>query len=319
MKRIIVITILLMSAIWSAHALWSEAFDDYYFAQVTAAAGGATATGGTITNYTEGGTNFQAHIFLSNDTFAVSGGTLACDVLIVAGGAGGGGGVYHPGGGGAGGLVYGTNYTASGNITVTVGTGGLGGDGRVGEAYSDGGSNGYDSTFGLWTALGGGGGQAETRRAAQDGGSGGGATKSYQIGLSIQTNPAAGAIGYGNDGGGGNGSAPNYGSGGGGGAGAAGVTGTSTKGGDGGAGKQYSISGIATYYAGGGGGSAYIGTALNVGAGGTGGGGSAGQATGEAGYSGTDGTGGGGGAGYSHASNDGGDGGSGIVIVRYLK
>ena len=50
--------------------------------------------GGIITNYIESGTNFTAHIFLSNGTFTVSGGSLNCDVLVVAGGGAGGGDYY---------------------------------------------------------------------------------------------------------------------------------------------------------------------------------------------------------------------------------
>ena len=62
--------------------------------------GGGTATGGTIT--TSGA--YTIHTFSTGDNFIVSGGSLTCDVLIIAGG-GGGGGSGRGGGGGAGGLI----------------------------------------------------------------------------------------------------------------------------------------------------------------------------------------------------------------------
>jgi hypothetical protein len=45
----------------------------------------SSATGGTVTNYTVGGTNYQAHIFAGSGTLMVtSGGQM--EYLIVAGG-----------------------------------------------------------------------------------------------------------------------------------------------------------------------------------------------------------------------------------------
>ena len=71
-----------------------------------AEAGGINATGGAITNYTSGGTNFTAHVFTGDGTFTVTNlpAGLSFEILVVAGGGGGGGDVG--GGGGAGGLVY---------------------------------------------------------------------------------------------------------------------------------------------------------------------------------------------------------------------
>ena len=57
-----------------------------------------TVTGGTL--YTSGGYNYR--VFTSNGTLGVSGGTLSCDILVVAGG--GGAGWNCAGAGGAGGL-----------------------------------------------------------------------------------------------------------------------------------------------------------------------------------------------------------------------
>ena len=83
MKRLLSIALCLLAV--SAWA-WRGAFDDAYFARRAV----ATATGGIITNYTEGGTNFQAHIFTNVGTtnFVVSGGSLNCELLGVAGGGG---------------------------------------------------------------------------------------------------------------------------------------------------------------------------------------------------------------------------------------
>ena len=66
---------------------------------------GLTATGGVISDYTDGPAVYRAHIFTSSGTFSVSapgdfGDTV--EYLVVAGG-GGGGGAYEAGGGGAGG------------------------------------------------------------------------------------------------------------------------------------------------------------------------------------------------------------------------
>ena len=108
--------------------------------------GSGTATGGTIT--TNG--NYLIHTFtnVGSTNFVVTGGPLACDVLVVAGGGGGGGGYAYQayGGGGGGGVTNLTSYQASGSIDVIVGAGGSGGGD---------GANGSNSTFGggggAWT------------------------------------------------------------------------------------------------------------------------------------------------------------------------
>ena len=112
-----------------------------------------TATGGTVTNYTDaGGTNWTAHIFtssvwnvtLNTNINFTSGGDV--EVLVVAGGGGGGGGGStwaNGGGGGAGGLIYTSLLSlADGSYTVTVGNGGVGG-----ADYTSAANNGGDSIF----------------------------------------------------------------------------------------------------------------------------------------------------------------------------
>ena len=88
---------------------------------------GHTATGGVISDYTDGGFVYRSHVFTASGTFDVTalgnqGNTV--EYLVVAGGGGGGGG-YYGGGGGAGGLR--TNLPghplATGNPSFTVAAG----------------------------------------------------------------------------------------------------------------------------------------------------------------------------------------------------
>ena len=116
---------------------------------------GITATGGVISDYSDSGSNYRAHIFTSSGTFSVSAatGTGLIEYLVVAGG--GAGGNRWGGGGGAGGLrtnlsghpLAGSAFpvsTTPGSYTVTVGAGGAGL------------ANGNDSVFGSITSTGGG-------------------------------------------------------------------------------------------------------------------------------------------------------------------
>ena len=262
-----------------------------------------------------------------------------CDILVVGGG--GAGGLNAGGGGGAGGLVYGTSIKMKGVYHIKVGRGGT--------YRSDKRDNGEDSLIynanNSIVAKGGGSG-CDGVADGNDGGSGGGGASSSssvdkQGGTSIQQTSFifenVTFTGYGNSGGMGRreeqGGWTRAG-GGGGGAGAKGNTsGDYTEdtgqaarvayGGDGGEGRQYDITGIATYYAGGGGGSVHNYQNTNAslidypGSGGTGGGGAGAQPYGT-GESGVDGTGGGGGAGGG-GNGSGGNGGSGIIIIKYKR
>lgn len=87
------------------------------------------ATGGTVTNYTEGGTNFTAHIFTSTgSTSIVFSDAGSVQYLIVAGGGSGGGcwgfNAYSPGGGGAGGVLIGSTNVIASTYSIYVGAGG---------------------------------------------------------------------------------------------------------------------------------------------------------------------------------------------------
>ena len=103
---------------------------------------GLTATGGTISDYTDSGTAYRAHVFTSSGTFVVSDlGNISSNIDYLAIAGGGGAGFSHPGagggGGGAGGVVGSdsnipSTYRASAlsvsaqTYTITVGGGGGG-------------------------------------------------------------------------------------------------------------------------------------------------------------------------------------------------
>lgn len=230
------------------------------------------------------------------------------EVLVVGGGGAGGtgNGVFSPGGGGGGGgVVYVSDlYINTGNLTVTVGTGGV-------SSLTLASTNGSNSSFSNIVALGGGngGGNNGAPSSGGSGGSGGGAGRGGTSGSSTKT------IGLGNNGG----LSTNAGGAGGGGATQVGVNATGTSGTAGGQGYTSSISGVATVYGSGGGGGRRSGVG---GAGGTNagnGGGFGGNSLGGGGGVANRGGGGGGGqsSGTAGAQAQGGNGGSGIVIVKY--
>jgi len=290
------------------------------------------------------GATANAHVFTDTQTGTYDWGTLTgntltstettytwtppseitgADVLMVAGG--GGGGKQVGGGGGAGGLLHHTNKSLSGQKTIVVGNGGIGGDyGNGTTAYSGNNTSftGFDND-----AIGGGAGASYNGIAGSTGGSGGGGgggATTGQTGTSDQGNS------------GGQGRDSNWAGGGGGGAGAAGQGSPSNDtGGAGGAGLDKSsvfgtTYGVSGWFAGGGGG-ASNGT-TTAGAGGQGGGGNGGNnnsGTANMRQAGTKHTGGGGGGSrdgtsgtptsldpYGYETGDGGNGGSGIVLIK---
>lgn len=277
--------------------------------------GGIVATGGTIT--TSG--NYKIHTFTGSGVFELisspQGSTI--DLLVVAGGGTGGlltGQGVRAGGGGAGGLVYIENYPVNNaNYTITVGAGG---SSASGTAVAVGNNSVFSGNSGIITALGGGtGGYNDNTDNATAGGSGGGGWYPGYVGKPstqpVNTNDGKAvynSTGWGNKGGDSSGAQP-YAAGGGG-AGGPGGNANTGNGPVGGTGKQLSISGTLTYYAGGGGGAGYppqagyAEYAGGLGGGGTGSNDSYDVISNAAPY-----TGGGGGSG--------GSGGSGIVIIKY--
>ena len=233
--------------------------------------------------------DYQINTFLTGGTLKVYA-PITAEFLLVAGG--GAGGYSNGGGGGAGGLIHNIAYNVvNGSFTITIGAGGVS-------------SNGSNSIFDIYTAIGGGKGGDENNNGS-NGGSGGGA------GGSATNNKLGGlrAAGQGSDGGDGIGLTPNFYIGSGGGA----QSKPTTK--DGANGLQLSISGIATYYAGGGGSGGDYPYSSNLGLGGLGGGGNGSNTISSSGQNGIANTGGGGGGGGN--VGNGGNGGSGIFIVRY--
>ena len=317
---------------------------------------GLTASGGIISDFSEGGTLYRAHTFTTSGSLVVTAlGSEPAELeyLVVAGG--GGGGSHVGGGGGAGGMKTThpdipaprrqTTITATAGPTtypVSIGAGGAGTT-ADGQSPPQAGGTGTNSVFGPVTANGGGGGGAGFS-AGNLGGSGGGT--GHGPSDSVLTPPAVPDADQGFRGGGAQNN-PAAGAGGGGGAGAVGGDAAPGAGGDGGAGLGIGIipsppsinSGNGYFYAGGGGGGTYVNAHAGDGGRGGGGGGSAqgpdpnpppaqggvdgfqdgqagGVAAGRAGGNGGYNTGGGAG-GSAHPGGQGGFGGSGIVIVRY--
>jgi hypothetical protein len=155
---------------------------------VTSADSFNAATGGTITDYTEGGLNYRSHTFTSGGTFTLSSiGTQRSVQIMVQGGGGGGGYTqlgrgFGDGSGGAGGFATSTMLLPVASYQVTIGGGGSG----VGGGGGNGGTGGQ-SSFGASTSLmfangGGGGGTCEF--CCGGGGGGGGASVSGALGTS---------------------------------------------------------------------------------------------------------------------------------------
>jgi hypothetical protein len=254
------------------------------------------ATGGTVTDITDGGVEYRVHTFSTSDDLVVtSGGEV--EVLVVAGGGGGGAFTNRgAGGGGAGGYVTVSSLAVTATTyPVVVGAGGAGST-LAGVR----GTNGSNSSFASTTATGGGGGGSQNNRDGNAGGSGGGAggAAAGQDGTG-----GAGVAGQGNDGGPGTGGGATDARGGGGGGASSAGDGTV---GNGGAGITSTITGVPVGRAGGGVGDARDSPVTPVA---TDGGGTTGQ-------SGAANTGGGGGTGIT--TTGGGAGGSGVVIIRYV-
>ncbi len=256
-----------------------------------------------IVNVTDG-VNIVSRSFSFISRYAIN-----VEALVVAGGGAGSG--FGGGGGGAGGLVYSSSYGLnSGTFTVSVGLGGTNNGNTTG-------GNGGNSVLATITALGGGASGWDGLQNGIAGGSGGGAG-TYGSAPSLggdATQPSSSSGGFGFPGG----STTDIGyAAGGGGAGGPGQNGTA--GGAGGIGKEYSITGTATYYAGGGGGGARSSASRGQTSGGLGGGGTGSSSSSNNGTAGAANTGGGGGGsqGYPAGTGAGGNaGGSGIVVIAY--
>ena len=293
---------------------WYDDFGDRWIA--TSSFPGVVASGGTVTDITQGGRLFRVHTFTSDGTFDVARGGEV-EYLVVAGGGSGGASITSSsaggGGGGAGGVVSKASSVAAGSNPVTVGAGG------IFDTDTSRGQNGADSSaFGVIALGGGSAGRAGDESFGLDGGSGGGASENGSRtgpgGSGLQ--PGSPSGGFGNDGGDVDGRS----GGGGGGANEAGTNGSeSSSAGSGGDG--IFVGDIFTtalgedgFFGGGGGGTNF--NSSNFGTGGIGGGADGSPYSSFTTNSGMPNTGGGGGGGAS-AGRVPGNGGSGIVIVRY--
>lgn len=237
------------------------------------------ATGGLISDYTEGSTFYRAHIFTSSGVLDVTrlsqGITNGNNIEYLVIGGGGAGGAHYGAGGGAGGVR--TNLTGSPvsdgqtftaairEYAISVG----GGAASTGSSPTPKSPNGSDSYFGPpstpegVTARGGGSGGSNggaPEHPGNPGGSGGGSKGTGTIGYGYNPStpspvtpqiPASHPYGFtqGNPGGQGNPGAQYCGGGGGIGAAGASVPNSSTNGGAGGAGLKFAIAGPPTYTA----------------------------------------------------------------------
>jgi hypothetical protein len=250
-----------------------------------------TATGGTITYYSESSTVYKVHTFpTGTNNFVVSSvsGTVPVDILVVGGGgAAGGSGASggRGGGGGAGGYKYQTGITVTPTTySIVVGAGGAGVSGTPGIAGG--------ASSGLGYSVNGGGGGGSNSAPTGTFGSGGGGGGNFGVGT---TSGAAGTAGQGNTGGNGFGSSGSAsfcvggGGGGSGGAGGNGQTVSPYAGGTFGAGTTNTVDGTSVSYArGGGGGGATVNNNANTP--GSGGNGSTASGVSQTGASGTAGT-----------------------------
>ena len=261
------------------------------------------------------GANIANDIEISSGTLTVKFADFEVEYLVVAGG--GSGGFRHGAGGGAGGMLEGSlDFSPNTEYTITVGKGANGSSSSHPNGYKGDNSSISGSDISSVNAIGGGGGISydTNGNTEEDGGSGGGGAYPRNSNLG-----GDGTLGQGHNGGVGG---VGYNHGGGGGAGELGENGTSNKRGNGGDGKQSSINGSLSYYAGGGGGGTHNPAPSNGGGlGGQGGGGDGGTANiNSPGISGTPNTGGGGGGAstYDGGNSSGGAGGSGVIYLRYL-
>ena len=157
---------------------------DFIAGKVSLRGSGFSATGGNISTV---GSD-TVHTFTSSGTFSVQGAGGDVRVLVVgAGGAAGGAvsGVRWNGGGGGGAVIEDMTYSTSGDITVTVGAGGVrlgnsGGSSQFGTIIANGGGGGYVTGNGGYS---GNGNRGHTTSSFYGGGGGGaGGTGAWQSG-----------------------------------------------------------------------------------------------------------------------------------------
>ena len=234
---------------------------------------GLTATGGVVSDYSDGPAVYRAHIFTSSGTFDVTApGAFGDTVEYLVVGGGGAGGAHYGAGGGAGGVrtnLSGSPVSDSQTFTVTAGPTSYtvtvgGGAVNAGAAPATKSPNGSGSYFGPpstpagVTAKGGGSGGSNggaPQYPGNPGGSGGGSKGAVTIGYGynpstpspvVPSIPSPHPYGFTQGNNGGQGYPGDQYNGGGGGIGGVGGDGSSSAGGAGGAGLQFAIAGPPT-------------------------------------------------------------------------
>lgn len=147
----------------------------------------------------------RSQLFTSSGTWTRPSGVTTVNVVCLGGGGGGGGGGYSGTvGGGGGGRGCAAEYicTVSGDVTVTVGTGGAGGlNDHTGSITETNGTNGSDSSFGT-LAVGGGGIGGKAYSSGYAGGDSGAASGSGTLVNYVRLYGSPGTASGGGDGGG---------------------------------------------------------------------------------------------------------------------
>jgi hypothetical protein len=157
--------------------------------------GKATVTATTGSPSVDTTTRAGKTIYRFTNSGSITIGTAGNAEFLIVGGGGGGGNAKA--GGGAGGMLYESSaYLPAGTLTVTVGTGGVGGEYNSG--YNGGQTGNSSSIGGDYVGIGGGGGAAANQSFGHNGGSGGGGGDGTN-GLGF---PGQGNNGSGNTGGG---------------------------------------------------------------------------------------------------------------------
>lgn len=220
------------------------------------------ASGGIVSEYTDGAFNYKAHVFYGSANFTVTdlGVDNNVEYFLVGGGGGAGGGYYSGGGGGGGVITNSPSHPLSNGTPFPVGIGSysvvIGGGGGGGSAPGLIRNPGNRSTFaGIVTAYGGGAGGSGASPPAPNGGDpgGSGGGGAYFDGVSGIGNSTLSSPPQGNNGGEGS----PRGGGGGGGAGGIGTfvpnpVGSAPFTSNGGIGTSSNMTGISTFYAAGG-------------------------------------------------------------------
>lgn len=157
-----------------------------------------TATGGSISTYSDGTNTYTIHTFTSSSTFTITAGADTVEYLVVAGGGGGGGTQNNASGSGYGGeATLSSGILTVGSYAVTVGGGGGGVYWSFSATAGAGGSSSFIGTGASETASGG---QGGTSTYYSGGGYSSPGAPGYTGGPATFTFPSGTSVTYGNNG-----------------------------------------------------------------------------------------------------------------------